>query len=66
MLTIRLDFKSPAPGVVKDVFKVLRNMELFALLLACFLMGEHKNKVNVPILALKLISKYHLLSKLKI
>jgi len=41
MLTIRLDFKSPAPGVVKDVFKVLRNMELFALLLACFLMGEH-------------------------
>ncbi|XP_059482974.1 major facilitator superfamily domain-containing protein 6-like [Neocloeon triangulifer] len=39
MLTIRLDFKAPAPGVVQDVFKVLRNIELFALLLACFLLG---------------------------
>jgi MFS family permease len=40
MLTIRLDFKSPAPGVVKDMFKVLRNVELFALLLSCFLLGK--------------------------
>ncbi|KAF4523119.1 hypothetical protein B566_EDAN003134 [Ephemera danica] len=39
MLTIRLDFKSPAPGVVRDMIKVLKNVEITALLLACFLLG---------------------------
>jgi hypothetical protein len=48
MLTIRLDFKSPSAGVVKDVFKVLRNLEMFALLLAVFLMGAFKsNPTNI-------------------
>ncbi|XP_065345528.1 uncharacterized protein LOC135943061 [Cloeon dipterum] len=39
VLTIRLDFKAPAPGVVKGVLKVLKNVEILALIFVCFLLG---------------------------
>lgn len=41
MLSINLEFKSPASNVVSDVVSVLRNVEIVALLLACFVLGEY-------------------------
>ncbi|KZC05141.1 Major facilitator superfamily domain-containing protein 6-A, partial [Dufourea novaeangliae] len=39
MLAINLEFKSPASNVVRDVFTVLRNIEVAALFIACFILG---------------------------
>ncbi|XP_076752374.1 uncharacterized protein LOC143424287 [Xylocopa sonorina] len=39
MLAINLEFKSPATNVVQDVFTVLRNIEVTALFIACFILG---------------------------
>lgn len=39
MLAINLEFKSPASDVVRDVFTVLRNIEVVALFIACFILG---------------------------
>ncbi|XP_017882086.1 uncharacterized protein LOC108626124 [Ceratina calcarata] len=39
MLAINLEFKSPASNVVRDVFSVLRNVEVAALFVACFILG---------------------------
>ncbi|XP_043287431.1 major facilitator superfamily domain-containing protein 6-B [Venturia canescens] len=39
MLSINLEFKSPASNVVSDVVSVLKNVEIVALLLACFMLG---------------------------
>ncbi|KAF7998298.1 hypothetical protein HCN44_009696 [Aphidius gifuensis] len=39
MLAINLEFKSPAKNVVGDVISVLKNIEIVALLLACFVLG---------------------------
>ncbi|XP_034183594.2 uncharacterized protein LOC117605903 isoform X1 [Osmia lignaria lignaria] len=39
MLAINLEFKSPATNVVNDVFTVLRNVEVVALFIACFILG---------------------------
>ncbi|KAK0172204.1 hypothetical protein PV328_005551 [Microctonus aethiopoides] len=39
MLTINLEFKSPAHNVIGDVISVLKNIEIVALLLACFVLG---------------------------
>ncbi|XP_015601775.1 uncharacterized protein LOC107270873 [Cephus cinctus] len=39
MLAINLEFKSPASNVVKDVVSVLKNIELAALFIACFVLG---------------------------
>ncbi|CAB3365702.1 Hypothetical predicted protein [Cloeon dipterum] len=40
VLTIKLDFKAPAPGVAKEVLRVLKNSEVIALILACLLLGS--------------------------
>ncbi|XP_057330117.1 uncharacterized protein LOC130670705 [Microplitis mediator] len=39
MLAINLEFKSPAHNVLSDVISVLKNVEIVALLLACFMLG---------------------------
>lgn len=39
MLLINLEFKAPASNVVSDVLSVLKNIEVVALLLACFTLG---------------------------
>ncbi|XP_066601074.1 uncharacterized protein [Prorops nasuta] len=39
MLTINLQFKAPASNVVSDVLSVLKNVEVVALLVACFVLG---------------------------
>ncbi|XP_012220725.2 uncharacterized protein [Linepithema humile] len=39
MLLINLEFKPPAKNVVRDVFTVLKNIEIAALFLACFVLG---------------------------
>ncbi|XP_046473619.1 uncharacterized protein [Neodiprion pinetum] len=39
MLTINLEFKSPANNVVSDVMSVLKNIEIVALFIACFVLG---------------------------
>ncbi|KAK2582249.1 hypothetical protein KPH14_004595 [Odynerus spinipes] len=39
MLAINLEFKSPATNVVSDVLTVLRNVEVVALFIACFILG---------------------------
>ncbi|XP_016840927.1 major facilitator superfamily domain-containing protein 6 isoform X1 [Nasonia vitripennis] len=39
MLLINLEFKAPATNVVSDVVSVLKNIEVVALLLACFTLG---------------------------
>lgn len=40
MLSINLEFKSPATNVVSDVVSVLKNIEIVALFIACFVLGE--------------------------
>ena len=39
MLMINLEFKAPANNVVSDVVSVLKNVEVVALLTACFILG---------------------------
>ncbi|KAL2750551.1 Major facilitator superfamily domain-containing protein 6-A [Vespula maculifrons] len=39
MLAINLEFKSPATNVVSDVLTVLKNVEVVALFIACFILG---------------------------
>lgn len=39
MLTISLEFKTGAKNVVTDVLNVLKNVEIIALLVACFVLG---------------------------
>ncbi|XP_046673323.1 uncharacterized protein LOC124362668 [Homalodisca vitripennis] len=39
MLTINLEFKSPAQNVVADVLTVLRKIEIVALFITCFILG---------------------------
>lgn len=39
MMTINLEFKSPATNLLKDVVSVLRNAEIVALFVACFVLG---------------------------
>ncbi|XP_014207853.1 uncharacterized protein LOC106638959 [Copidosoma floridanum] len=39
MLLINLEFKAPAANVVNDVVSVLKNIEVVALLTACFVLG---------------------------
>ncbi|XP_034947864.1 uncharacterized protein [Chelonus insularis] len=39
MLTINLEFKAPAHNVIKDFIDVLKNIEIAALMLACFMLG---------------------------
>ncbi|XP_054269078.1 uncharacterized protein LOC128990629 [Macrosteles quadrilineatus] len=39
MLTINLQFKSPAQNVVADVLTVLRKVEIVALFITCFILG---------------------------
>jgi hypothetical protein len=40
MLTINLEFKSPANNVVADVMSVMRNVEIVALFIAIFVLGQ--------------------------
>lgn len=40
MLTINLEFKSPAQNVVADVLTVLRKVEIIALFITCFILGK--------------------------
>ncbi|XP_012278915.1 uncharacterized protein LOC105698878 [Orussus abietinus] len=39
MLTINLEFKRPSSNVISDVIGVLKNIEIVALLIACFVLG---------------------------
>ncbi|XP_075232468.1 uncharacterized protein LOC142330866 isoform X2 [Lycorma delicatula] len=39
MLTINLEFKTPATNVVSDVLTVLKNIEIVALFITCFILG---------------------------
>lgn len=39
MLTIHLEFKTGAKNVVADVLSVLKNVEVVALLVSCFVLG---------------------------
>ncbi|XP_012265072.2 uncharacterized protein LOC105691281 [Athalia rosae] len=39
MLSMSLEFKAPAKNVVSDVLGVLKNVELVALFIACFILG---------------------------
>ncbi|KAI5748555.1 hypothetical protein M8J76_000134 [Diaphorina citri] len=39
MLCINLEFKAPATNVLTDVITVLRNIEMVALFIACFILG---------------------------
>ena len=40
MLTINLEFKSPAMNVVSDIVTVLKNVEIIALFTAIFILGK--------------------------
>jgi hypothetical protein len=40
MLTMNLEFKSPATNVLSDVMSVIRNSELVALFIATFVLGQ--------------------------
>ena len=40
MLTINLEFKSPATNVLADVMTVLKKVEIIALFITCFILGE--------------------------
>lgn len=40
MLSIDLEFKQPAQNLLEDVISVFRNIEIVALFIACFIMGE--------------------------
>ena len=39
MLTMNLEFKSPATNIVSDVMSVMRNVEIVALFIAIFVLG---------------------------
>jgi hypothetical protein len=39
MLTMNLEFKSPAANVLSDVMSVIRNVELVALFIVIFVLG---------------------------
>lgn len=41
ILTINLEFKTPAKNVISDVVNVLKNIELIALLFVIFVLGEY-------------------------
>jgi hypothetical protein len=61
MLTMNLEFKSPAHNVLSDVVSVMRNVELVALFIAIFVLGKrlhvrdklvftlHKTRLTVTI-----------------
>lgn len=40
MLVIDLEFKQPAKNLLEDVISVFKNIEIVALFIACFIMGE--------------------------
>lgn len=40
MLSMNLEFKSPATNVLSDVMSVIRNVELVALFIAIFVLGQ--------------------------
>lgn len=39
MMTIDLEFKTPAKNVIKDVVRVLKKIEIIALFFTCFILG---------------------------
>lgn len=41
MLTINLEFKAPAANVLADVLSVLRKIEIVALFITCFILGNY-------------------------
>ena len=46
MLFINLEFKKAASNVISDAIQVLKNLEVIALLIACFVLGEFDNNDN--------------------
>lgn len=42
MLSIDLEFKQPAQNLLEDVIHVFKNIEIVALFVACFVLGEYK------------------------
>jgi hypothetical protein len=40
ILTMNLEFKSPATNVVSDVVSVMRNIEIVALFIVIFVLGQ--------------------------
>lgn len=47
MLSINLEFKTPAASVVSDVINVLKKLEMIALFVACFVLGKSQMAVYV-------------------
>lgn len=61
MLTMNLEFKPPATNVVSDVMSVMRNVEMLALFLAVFVLGQWL-RLNSTIYSVPTFHKTHCFS----
>ncbi|KAI5635585.1 MFS_1 like family domain-containing protein [Phthorimaea operculella] len=64
MLSIDLEFKQPAQNLLEDVISVFRNVEIVALFIACFIMGE-TDQLNLASTALLLVPTWSSSSRLR-